>query len=97
MGALLRWWQRALADPAQFAGHATDGDMASYYLRKNGLLIEVRVDASTAIGGSDKAQISDVWLESAMSTIMDCEDSVAAVDAEDKVVGLFQLAWPDEG
>ncbi len=76
----------ALADPAQFAGHATDGDMASYYLRKNGLLIEVRVDASTAIGGSDKAQISDVWLESAMSTIMDCEDSVAAVDAEDKVV-----------
>ena len=76
----------ALADPAQFAGHSTDGDTASYYLRKNGLLIEIRVDASTPIGASDAADISDVWLESAMSTIMDCEDSVAAVDAEDKVV-----------
>jgi len=72
----------ALADPAQFAGH-NDG---SYYLRKNGLLIEIRVDGSTPIGQADKADISDVWLESALSTIMDCEDSVAAVDAEDKVV-----------
>ncbi|HCI08450.1 MAG TPA: malate synthase G, partial [Sulfitobacter sp.] len=72
----------ALADPAQFAGH----EGGSYYLRKNGLLIEIRVDDSTPIGQADKADISDVWLESALSTIMDCEDSVAAVDAEDKVV-----------
>ncbi|MDC1480982.1 malate synthase G [Ascidiaceihabitans sp.] len=72
----------SLADPSQFAGQ----NGGSYYLRKNGLLIEIRVDGSTPIGQADKADISDVWLESALSTIMDCEDSVAAVDAEDKVV-----------
>ena len=72
----------ALADPSQFAGQ----NGGSYYLRKNSLLIEIRVDGSTPIGQADKADISDVWLESALSTIMDCEDSVAAVDAEDKVV-----------
>ena len=71
-----------LADPLQFAGQ----NGGSYYLRKNGLLIEIRVDGSTPIGQADQADISDVWLESALSTIMDCEDSVAAVDAEDKVV-----------
>ena len=72
----------ALADPSQFAGQ----NGGSYYLRKNSLLVEIRVDGSTPIGQADKADISDVWLESALSTIMDCEDSVAAVDAEDKVV-----------
>ena len=72
----------ALADPSQFAGQ----NGGSYYLRKNSLLIEICVDGSTPIGQADKADISDVWLESALSTIMDCEDSVAAVDAEDKVV-----------
>ena len=72
----------ALADPSQFAGQ----NSGSYYLRKNSLLVEICVDGSTPIGQADKADISDVWLESALSTIMDCEDSVAAVDAEDKVV-----------
>jgi len=71
-----------LADPSQFAGQ----NGGSYYLRKNSLLIEIRVDGSTPIGQADRADISDVWLESALSTIMDCEDSVAAVDADDKVV-----------
>lgn len=72
----------ALADPAQLAGHNDD----SVFLRAKGLLIRVVIDPSSTIGAADKAGISDIILESALSTIMDCEDSVAAVDAEDKVV-----------
>lgn len=75
-----------LQDPNQFVGTATRGGVQVTALRVNGLLIEVHVDPTSQIGGQDKAGISDIWLESAMSAIMDCEDSVAAVDAEDKVV-----------
>ncbi len=71
-----------LADPAQMAGTNDD----SVFLRANGLLIRVVIDPSSTIGAADQAGISDIILESALSTIMDCEDSVAAVDAEDKVV-----------
>ena len=76
-----------LADPQQFAGvgGAAGGDR-SYLLRKNGLHLELVIDPTTAVGKSDPAGISDVILESAISAIMDCEDSVAAVDAEDKVL-----------
>ena len=72
-----------LADHAQYAGKITNKEV---FLRANGLLIRIVIDPTSTIGSSDKAGISDIILESALSTIMDCEDSVAAVDAEDKIV-----------
>ncbi|SCX35687.1 malate synthase G [Agrobacterium rosae] len=76
-----------LADPAQFAGFGGEASAPStLLLEKNGLHVEIVIDPSTDIGKSDAAGISDVILESALTTIMDCEDSVAAVDADDKVV-----------
>ncbi|MBB3316175.1 malate synthase [Rhizobium sp. BK181] len=77
----------SLTDPAHFAGYQGDASAPTHILlRNNGIHIDIVIDGSTAIGKSDLAHISDVWLESAITTIMDCEDSVAAVDAEDKAV-----------
>ncbi|MBW6418164.1 malate synthase G [Celeribacter sp. PS-C1] len=73
--------ETGLADPAQFAG-SSEGHVL---LEKNGLYIDIVIDPSTPVGGQDKAGISDILLEAAVSAIMDCEDSVAAVDAEEKV------------
>ncbi|MDM9624540.1 malate synthase G [Rhizobium sp. S152] len=75
----------ALKDPSHFAGYRGEGAApTNILLKNNGVHIDIVIDASTEIGKSDAAHISDVWLESAITTIMDCEDSIAAVDAEDK-------------
>ena len=70
-----------LADPAQFAGVSAKGKL----FRHNGLHIEVVFDKGHPIGKDDPAGIADVILESALTTICDLEDSIAAVDAQDKV------------
>ncbi len=76
-----------LADPSQLA--AWDGDAGSptaILLTKNDLGIDLRFDAEHPVGSADTANMSDIVLESAVTAIMDCEDSVAAVDAEDKAL-----------
>ncbi len=71
----------AIRNPDQYVGQSARGRL----FRHNGLHIEVVFDAHSAIGSSDPSGISDVILESALTTICDLEDSIAAVDAEDKV------------
>lgn len=76
-----------LQNPAQFLGYQGDVKAPScLLLSHNGLRAEIQFDRASTIGGTDKAGIKDIVLESALTTIMDCEDSVAAVDAADKIV-----------
>ncbi|WP_026930803.1 malate synthase G [Glycomyces tenuis] len=84
--ALASGERRGLRDPASFAGFTGDPrDPESVLLRHHGIHIELRIDRSSAVGAADPAGIADVQLESALTAIVDFEDSVAAVDAEDKI------------
>jgi malate synthase len=75
-----------LADPAALAGYReSNGRLGTILLRHHGLHIELQIDREHPVGRAHPAGVKDVVLEAAVTTIMDCEDSVSAVDAEDKV------------
>ncbi|MGE8189112.1 malate synthase G [Pseudomonas sp. NPDC086278] len=76
-----------LRNDAQLIGfHGDASAPTAILLKNNGLHFEIQIDASTPVGQTDAAGVKDVLMEAALTTIMDCEDSVAAVDADDKVV-----------
>ena len=75
-----------LADPTKFVGFTqTDDELTAILLQNHGMHIEIRIDREHPVGKTHPAGVVDVILESAITTIQDCEDSVAAVDAADKV------------
>lgn len=89
--------QVKLLHPAKFVGYAgANSDPGNIVFRSNGLHVVVEIDRSHPIGRTDSAGISDIQLEAALTTILDLEDSIAAVDSEDKVkayrnlLGLFE-------
>jgi len=76
-----------LAAPHQLVGFTGDaGDPSGVLLKHHGLHAEIQIDREHSVGSTDAAGVKDICLESALTTIQDCEDSVAAVDAEDKTV-----------
>lgn len=86
LGALTTNGMTTLQDQSKFAGFTGKDALETVLLKNNSLHIEIVIDRSHNIGSTDPAGVADVMMEAAVSTIMDCEDSVAAVDAEDKVL-----------
>jgi malate synthase len=79
--------QIGLKDAAQFTGYTGEpGQPQGVLLKHNGLHFEIQIDPTSNVGQTDAAGVKDILMESALTTIMDCEDSVAAVDADDKTV-----------
>ena len=75
-----------LSDPDQFVGHVGDEELSVVLLINNGLHVEIQIDREHSVGQAHPAGVKDVVLESAITTIQDCEDSVTAVDAADKCI-----------
>ena len=75
-----------LADPEQFVGFVGEPEPTSILLEHNGLHLDILIDPNHPVGAVHPAGVKDVEIESAITTIQDCEDSVAAVDAEDKCI-----------
>ena len=75
-----------LRDPSQFVGYINEDAPSTILLKNNGLHIEIQIDPNHSVGALHPAGVKDVSLEAALTTIQDCEDSVAAVDATDKCV-----------